>query len=146
MTAEHDYPLRNDTVRHDVQEHVHLTVYWKTLANGKGPAASLFVHGEEVLKFDCFGKASGHVHIGFATPKKPCRQRLFFSEETVEEQIARTAFELKVNLPYYLDRHPEKRVRAIDVDAERLGDIVEKMRKQMLEFQRSIPQLRDTNE
>jgi hypothetical protein len=141
-----EYPARRDTVRYDVQEHVYLTTYWKVLANGKGPATSLFVHGEEVLKFDCFGRNKGHCHIGFARPKKRCRERLYLAEQTVEEQIARTAFELTVNLPYYLDRHPARRVRSITLDAQRFKEIVDKVCLQMLEFQRAIPELRTTDE
>ena len=51
----------HDIVVYDIQPFAYVAVYWKSLSNGRGPGASLYVHDEEVLRLDCFGEGAGHL-------------------------------------------------------------------------------------
>ena len=64
---------------------------------GWGPAVALYVHGHEVLRFDCFGEG-GHYHfIHFIGSVELGAQehRLFFLKKTRTVQIERAEFELE---------------------------------------------------
>ena len=54
----------------------------------------MYKNNNEFLKYDCFGKTQGHYH----TTKT--KDRIYFIEQTVEEQINFACTELlKVNVP-----------------------------------------------
>jgi hypothetical protein len=134
------FSAREDIVSYEVQEGVNLDVFWKVLPIGKGPASALFVLGEEVLRFDCFGASKGHYHAAFYCQSNPTESRIYFPEQTVEAQIDRTIFELTRNLPYYLQRHRNPRIRLIQVDKNALADACESARRQMLNYLWTVPE------
>lgn len=139
------YPLRKDVVRYAVQEGVYLEVFWKVLEIGRGPAVSLFVHGDEVLKFDCFGQGKGHFHVSerpWRGPEPPTAYRVYLPEKTVEAQIERAVFELRSNAVYYLQRNHDPRIRRCQIDPQRLEAAIERARVQMLEYLRTVSALR----
>jgi len=135
---------RNELVCYDVQDHAHIEVFWKVVKMGGGPCASLIVFDEEILRFDCFGFEAGHFHTNLRQPTLLGRQsqnRLFFFEQTVEEQVERAAFEIGTNANYYLQRNRSPKIRRVVLRTERLQAAAELMRAKMLEFQRFVPAL-----
>lgn len=116
----------------DVQPGVKFVVFWKSLNIGTGYALSVFVHGHEVARFDCFGAGKGHYHLALAANTKAELDRLFFDVQTVPEQVDRTLFELKKNLQYYLQRNPKRAVRAVTLDQAKLDAACAQAREKML--------------
>ena len=134
--------VRKDVLRYEIQPNAHVDVFWKVLPIGRGPAVSLFVHGEEVLKFDCFGAGRGHYHVNERQWSRRVRgvvQRLYLPEPTVEAQIERTLFELTANLPVYLRQNDDPRIRAFSIDRERWQEAAQRMKATMLEHMRKVP-------
>jgi hypothetical protein len=85
------YESRNDIHHLEIDESVRIEVFWKKLKLGKGPALSLFMLEEEILRIDCFGKGAAHIHVTLFLPGKG-EQRLWMHEQTVAEQISRARF------------------------------------------------------
>jgi hypothetical protein len=112
---EHVFRARHDVVRIAVQPEVVLEVCWKDLELGRGPAASLFVLGDEVLRFDCFGPGRGHYHAELLQ-KERSPGRLELPEPTAAAQVERTFFELTHNLGWYLGRNPRRAIRRFSID------------------------------
>ena len=147
----------HDVAHYPIQRGADLYVYWKSLDEGKGPSASFFVLGEEVLRFDCFGENRGHYHMnlenrghrrrnwasttGLNSRKIIC---LYFPEKTVSEQIERSAFELTTNVRYYLWRNRDKKIKTFSLDENRLREAVAVMKSKMLEYHHAIPELQDS--
>lgn len=117
------YPDRQDVRRLAINDQAELHVFWKVLSRGCGPAFSLFVCGDEVLRLDCFGDGEGHYHTQFYCPDTPKRTRLHFFETTASAQVERAMFEITHNLDYYLQRHPRKCVRKTQMVPEVLQSV-----------------------
>lgn len=113
------YDCRNDLKTLHVQDGMKLEVFWKDLPHGRGPALSVFILDQEILKFDCFGPEDGHYHTPCFDPSKT-ESRLFMPESTIEAQIQRTRFEIMRNLAYYQSRATDKRVRRFVPDLSAL--------------------------
>ena len=135
------FPSRRDVKIHVIRPDVELHVFWKVLPIGRGPAFSLFVHDEEVLKFDCFGKGRGHFHACFEHGSSSAESRIHFFEPSAAQQIARVEFELLHNLDYYLQRHPWRRIRATQINPERLKTALSVATREAHMFLRSVPEL-----
>lgn len=118
------YESRNDIHNLAVSEGVRIEVFWKKLKLGKGPALSLFMLEEEILRIDCFGKAAAHLHVAFFLPGKG-EKRLWMSEQKVEEQISRARFELYRNYRYYQSRIPNPKIRALKIDRVKMKEVSE---------------------
>ena len=86
-----NYQRRNDWVEYPIQENVRLEVYWRDDRAGRGPAASLYVYDDEVLRLDCFDGDQGHCHVNIRQNKG---HRWYYPEGTVQQHIERSAFEL----------------------------------------------------
>jgi len=117
-----EYSIRNDVQRLPISDGVELEVYWKKLKLGKGPACSLFMLEEEILRIDCFGKGAGHMHIALFLPGNG-EHRLWMCEATIEEQVARARFELYRNYKYYQCRVPNPKIRALSIDRQRMREV-----------------------
>ena len=135
------YPARNHVTRYEVQPDVLIDIYWKALPKWRGPGLSLFIYGNEVLRFDCFGNGKGHYHVDFNTSWPTKNNKLFFTESTVESQIDRTLYELKTNLYYYLQRNPKRKIRNIKINSDKLDNVCEKIRESMIGLLMTIPEL-----
>ncbi len=134
--------IRQDVLRYEIQPQAYFEVFWKVLPIGRGPAVSFFVHGEEVLKFDCFGAGRGHYHVNerqWSRRAPGVVQRLYLPETTVEAQIERTLFELTTNLAVYCRQNDDPRIRQFVIDREHLQDAVRRMRATMLDYMRRVP-------
>ena len=58
-------------------------------------------------------------------------------------QIERTIFELRRNLGYYLQHHPEANVRAVRIDPLSLNEASKWAGLQMLQYLMAVPELSD---
>ncbi|WP_290480459.1 MULTISPECIES: hypothetical protein [unclassified Hyphomonas] len=135
------FPSRRDLKIFSISPDAELHVFWKVLPIGRGPAFSLFIHEDEVLRFDCFGEDEGHYHAHFERGWSAAQTRLYFFEASESEQIDRVEFELLNNLDYYLQRHPWARIRAVRLDRGQLETACAAAGEQARAFLRSIPEL-----
>lgn len=135
------FPDRRDLASYKVQDGVRLDVFWKVLSIGRGPAFSLFIHDEEVMRFDCFGPGEGHFHLALSAPGEPAESRLWFHEQNVRDQIDRSLFELSSNLDYFLERHPSSRVRGERIDPVQMKSVCDRARSNAIRFLETRPEL-----
>lgn len=134
-------PVRKDVVDIDVQPNVRLVVFWKDLTIGKGPAVSLVIHEQEVMKFDCFGPEKGHFHVEFHCPSTTRENRIYFFENTTNRQIERSIFEIKKYSQYYIQRHPCERIRKTQFSNKALQKACDEAQTQMLHYSNTVSQL-----
>ena len=106
-----------DVVEVAVPSPYHLEAYWVRVGDDEGPACSLFLAGDEILRVDCFG-ANGHVHYGLAEARHraAAEPRVYLPPSTVDEQVDRAAFELARNVGYCTGLHRRRSVRTMPVD------------------------------
>ncbi|WP_075351824.1 hypothetical protein [Algoriphagus marinus] len=122
-----------DEVIFKIQDDVFFQVYWKSLPIGKGPAVILKAFGQEILKFDCFGKEKGHYHIA---PNYDFR--IYFVEETIEEQIQRTILELKINGLRYLKIQKDPKIKAINPNLNDFNAILKQVESTLLQHHEKL--------
>ena len=135
--------IRRDVEWIHVQPDVDLEVYWKVLPIGKGPAVSLYAFGFQILRFDCFGATDGHFHLFLGWPSSTGEERIWLPEPNVTAQVERTMFELTKNVTYYLQRHNDERVRALQLEPANWSAACTQARDKMLHFLCSVPELAD---
>lgn len=117
--AYHSPDCRQDARVHTVQPGLEILTFWldeRIGGGGTGPCLSLYCHGLEVLRFDCFGEGLGHFHLTAFMPWVKRGKRFWFAEKTAEAQIERAVFELIRNLQAYLCLNPRGKVRRMRVD------------------------------
>ncbi len=129
---------RRDIVHFHLADDAYFEVFWKVLGHGQGPAVSLYIASEEVLKFDCYGDGSGHYHTQLLKPGA-CSTVLMLPERTVAAQIDRAIFEMTDNLAWYLERHPLKAVRQFKVERQHLNRVLAQVKAQLLLYQARVP-------
>jgi hypothetical protein len=137
-----EYESRNDFQSISVDEGVRVEVYWKKLKIGKGPAFSLFMLEEEILRIDCFGKGAAHLHAAFFLPGEG-ENRLWMPESSLEEQIDRACFELRRNYRYYQARIPNPNIRALKIDSQKMESASQRAHEIMNGFLQDVSQLND---
>jgi hypothetical protein len=126
---------RRDVRRIDAGPGLELEVFWKRIPGvGRGPACSVLVAGEEVLRLDCFGPGDGHLHADSLMLAPEGEDRLFFGEDTVPAQIERALFEIRRNLAYYTARSRWPPARAFKADPVRLEAALAQVRTTLLGF------------
>ncbi len=122
-----------------VQEDVDLEVGWLKAEAGEGPAASLYILSEEVLRLDCLGGDRGHMHFNMReamiTPGGGST-RIYFEPGTMADHIERAVFHLKKNSDYGIGLNPDTRIRKIVLDRDRLAVAAEWMRQTMTEIRK----------
>lgn len=67
-----------------------MEVYWVSEPVGPGPGASVYVLGDEVMRFDCFGSDLGHYHFNVRQSRfvpNGESTRIYFSPGSVEDHI-----------------------------------------------------------
>jgi hypothetical protein len=96
-----------------------LEAYWLRVGDDEGPAYSLFLAGDEILRVDCIG-ADGHIHYGLAESRQrqPAEPRVYLPPTSVDDQVDRAAFELARNVGYCTGLHRRRSVRSTPVDTE----------------------------
>lgn len=137
-----DTEARNDLKIIPIDDNSHIEVFWKTLKYGKGPAISVYIKKEEILRVDCSGSITGHLHAAFFLPTKG-EVRLLLSEKTCSQQIERAEFEICKNLVYYKSRVANAKVRNAKLNQEKIETAARIASNKMREFQNTIPELRD---
>ena len=114
--------------------HVHLDVCWVGPAAGPGPAASFYVHDDEVLRLDCFGGEAGHLHINMKQLRRipnAGTPRFYLLPGSAREQVEQGVFLLRRNLDFCLRTNASSRVRAFRPEPEQLEEAAEFMRSRM---------------
>lgn len=106
---------------------------------GEGPAASLYILSEEVLRLDCLGGDRGHMHFNMReamiTPGGGST-RIYFEPGTMADHIERAVFHLKKNSDYGIGLNPGPRIRKVVLDRDRLAVAAEWMRQTMTELRK----------
>ena len=75
---------KHDLVEYPIQEDVLLQVYWRDDVGGRGPAASLYVYDDEIMRFDCFGGDNGHCHFNLRQTRG---RRWMYPEGSFQDHI-----------------------------------------------------------
>ena len=122
------YQERYQVEKFPIQDDVYVEAYWRDDRAGKGPAASVYVHGEEVLRLDCFDGDQGHFHVNIAT--EPARW--YYPPAPASEHIERAMFDLTRNLQFCTRRSTDEAVRRTRVNKEELEAVVPRLRSHML--------------
>ncbi len=131
---------RKDVERVGVQPGLELEVFSKNIPRvGAGPACSVVIAGEEVLRLDCFGPGAGHLHADFLVTATRPERRLFFIEDAVPAQVERSLFEIRRNLRYYTSHSRWPAARRFVADPALLDAALERVRQLMMRIhQRSM--------
>src|SRR3989338_335699 len=119
-----------DVVIQPIQPNAYLAIYRKLYRNRWVPGASLYLSNREVVRFDCFGKEAGHMHLNADQSKWALRRqqkKLFFRESTVQAQMQRAAFELRTNVSRYLELHPRSEIQTFRLNQKHLEEACERM-------------------
>jgi hypothetical protein len=135
------FPSRRDLKIFPISPEAELHAFWKVLPIGRGPAFSLFIDQDEILRFDCFGKDEGHFHAHFEGGWHASQSRIYFFEASESAQIDRVEFELLNNLDYFLQRHPWSRIRGTQLDRAGLETACAAASEQARFFLRTVPEL-----
>lgn len=122
-----------------VPDNIELKVYWADRVNGTGPVMDVMAVGVKILRFDCFGKDAGHYHTELGNAFACKHHRIYFREESVEEQIDRSLFEVRTNLSYFLERHHNRRVRRLIIDSIKLDNTLSLVREKMMTMRSEDP-------
>jgi hypothetical protein len=114
----------------EVPEPFRLDVYWLEIGGEEGPAASLFLEDDEILRLDCLPDTP-HAHYGLAESRHrgPAEGRVYFPPGNVADHIDRAVFELSHNVAYCTGLHRRRSIRVQPVDtaaferaAQAMGD------------------------
>ena len=131
LTSPNVCKVRSYAIRDGIQLHV----YWLDDNAGPGPAASLLVFGDEVMRFDCLGRGRGHMHLNLKQSRgfpNGGGSRLYYREQTIEDQIERSCFEFATNICYAFSLNASRRIRAVHLDRAEIEAAVPFLRRQML--------------
>jgi hypothetical protein len=125
-----------------IQPHAYLVAFWKNLDNGTGPGFSLYVHDQEVLRYDCLGgKDDGHHHVmGLSDGPMVVALENVSRKRQVEQSIAGLP---TVSLKY-LSAHRLPRIRAFELDVKKVEKVSAHVQRWMLELLSRSPQLCDS--
>jgi hypothetical protein len=136
-------PLRScrtyihDVSTHPIQDHVFMEVYWVSEPVGPGPGASIYIRGDEVLRFDCFGSDLGHYHFNVRQSRfVPCGEltRIYFPTGTVQDHIDHAAVQLRRNLDYARGMNLDPKIRTVVIDQAAIDRAAEVMCERMTEI------------
>jgi len=141
-------PRHGDYAYREVQPGLHIEVFWKVEHPflGRGPTAIVYLGQKSMLKFDCLGAGHGHFHVYALEKSGKARLRVFFREQTVEEQIERSVFELVWNLETYLRSCRLERARSFKLHEKELEQGARWMGDKLLEFLRTVPEIAERSE
>jgi hypothetical protein len=134
-------PLRScrtyihDLVTYQIQDNIFMEVYWVSDPVGPGPGASIYIHGDEVMRFDCFGSDLGHYHFNIRQAKfVPAGEltRIFFPEGSVQDHIANAVVQLRRNLDYGRGMSLDPHVRSVVLDQKALDQAAQWMQTELV--------------
>lgn len=122
---------KHDLVEYPIQENVLLQAYWRDDIGGRGPAASLYVYDDEIMRFDCFGGNNGHCHFNL---RQTHGRRWMYTEGSFQDHIQQSLFDLRTNLTFCLKTHQDQRVQEIQIAQDSLEQAACEMETQLLVF------------
>lgn len=122
---------KHDLVEYPIQEDVLLQVYWRDDVGGRGPAASLYVYDDEIMRFDCFGGNNGHCHFNL---RQTHGRRWMYPEGSFQDHIQQSLFDLQTNLTFCIKTHQDARIQKIQIAQESLEQAARKMETHLLNF------------
>lgn len=119
-----------------IQPDSYLAVYYKRYDTGVGPGVSLYIHENEILRFDCFGKGRGHYHSLPCLSALPSDERIGFTAETIKSQVNETVEETTGNYAAHLGKHFRRNIRDFRFDQACLAAAVAEAHDRMLSAHR----------
>lgn len=122
---------KHDLVEYPIQEDVLLQVYWRDDAGGRGPAASLYVYDDEIMRFDCFGGDNGHCHFNLRQTRG---RRWMYPKGSFQDHIRQSIFDLQTNLTFCLRTHQDERIQEMQISQESIKQAALKMETYLLEL------------
>jgi hypothetical protein len=114
-----------------------MEIYWVSEPVGPGPGASIYIHNDEVMRFDCFGSDLGHYHFNV---RQSCfvpageLTRIFFPTGSVLDHIENAVVQVRRNLDYGRGMNLDPKVRTVEIDQEAINEAAEVMRQKMIEI------------
>ena len=120
---------KHDLVEYPIQDNVRLESYWRDDAGGRGPAASLYVYDDEIMRFDCFGGDNGHCHFNLRQTRG---RRWMYPEGSFQDHIQQSLFDLRTNLNFCLRTHQDERVQEVKIERENLEQAAQQMESHLL--------------
>ena len=120
---------RQDCVEIPIQDGAYLLVFRKDLDFGQGPALSLYIHGLEVLKFDCYGPGKGHLHV-----QPHAATRLMMAERSMRGQVIRAIREIKINAELYASWSTDASVGCFRFDKSALDQAAAKAKTLLMQY------------
>jgi len=120
-----------------VQPESYLAVYYKRYGTDVGPGVSLYVHENEILRFDCFDNGHGHYHSMPCLSAFPGRDRINITADTVEGQVQQTVDEITRNYAAHLGKHLLRHIRNFRFDHACLAAALAEARDSMLTAHRN---------
>jgi len=118
-------------VEYPIQDNVRLEMYWRDDAGGRGPAASLYVYDDEIMRFDCFGGDNGHCHFNLRQTRG---RRWMYPKGSFQDHIQQSLFDLRNNLNFCLQTHQDERIQEMQIVQESLEQALPQMEAQLLAF------------
>ncbi|GAC1658901.1 MAG: hypothetical protein NVS9B1_19900 [Candidatus Dormibacteraceae bacterium] len=112
---------------------MNIDVYWRDDDLGRGPAASLFVHGCEAVRLDCFGGDQGHLHLWL---DGKVGRRWYFPPAPATEHVERAAFELARNHAMLLGVCRDPRLEGVKLQSARMEAAAQAAREALLSLLR----------
>lgn len=122
---------KHDLVEYPIQENVLLQVYWRDDAGGRGPAASLYIYDDEIMRFDCFGDDNGHCHFNLRQTRG---RRWMYPSGSFQDHIQQSIFDLRTNLTFCLKTHQDELIQEMQIVQESLEKAARKMETYLLEL------------
>ena len=120
---------KHDLVEYSIQDNVRLESYWRDDAGGRGPAASLYVYDDEIMRFDCFGGDNGHCHFNLRQTRG---RRWMYPDGSFQDHIQQSLFDLRTNLNFCLQTHQDERVQEVQIARESLEQAAQQMEAHLL--------------
>lgn len=122
---------KHDLVEYPIQDNVLLQAYWRDDAGGRGPAASLYVYDDEIMRFDCFGGYNGHCHFNLRQTRG---RRWMYPKGSFQDHIQQSLFDLRTNLTFCLRTHQDEHIQETQIVQESLEQAACKMETYLLEL------------
>ena len=128
---------KHDLVEYPIQDNVRLESYWRDDAGGRGPAASLFVYDDEIMRFDCFGGDNGHCHFNLRQTRG---RRWMYPDGSFQDHIQQSLFDLRTNLNFCLQTHQDERVQELQIEQGILEQAIPQMEAHLLVLAEKLQQ------
>ena len=122
---------RYEAQRFPIQEEAYVEVYFRNDRLGRAPCASLYVHGVELVRYDCFPDDEAHMHIDCAYVNG---KRIYYPPGKIADHIERTIWELRKNTKFATLCSADERIRELTLDPESLEAVSQKVEEELLDI------------